>query len=67
MLLIIGLFDLLGMVQTAVSDPAWLSQGASATGYFFVALFFWLFCFGLSRYSAYLERRTRAPLGHGTG
>ncbi len=58
LLLIIGLFDLLGMVQTAASDPAWLSQGTSATGYLFVALFFWVFCFGLSRYSAYLERKT---------
>lgn len=58
-LLIIGLFDLLGMVQTAASDPAWLSQGVSATGYLFVALFFWVCCFSLSRYSAYLERKTR--------
>ena len=55
-LLIIGLFDLLGMVQSAASDPAWLSPGVSATGYLFVALFFWLFCFSLSRYSAWLER-----------
>lgn len=56
-LLIIGLFDLLGMVQRAASDPAWLSLGTSATGYAFAAAFFWLFCFSLSRYSAYLERR----------
>ena len=57
-LLIIGLFDLLGMVQNAASDPAWLSPGVSATGYLFVALFFWLFCFSLSRYSAWLERKS---------
>ena len=57
-LLIIGLFDLLGMVQNAASDPAWLSQGASATGYLFAALFFWMFCFSLSRYSAYLEKKS---------
>ncbi len=56
-LLIIGLFDLLGMVQSAASDPAWLSPGVSATGYLFAALFFWLFCFSLSRYSAWLERK----------
>jgi general L-amino acid transport system permease protein len=58
-LLIIGLFDLLGMVQNAASDPTWLSQGVSATGYVFAALFFWVFCFCLSRYSAALERRAR--------
>ena len=57
-LLIIGLFDLLGMVQNAASDPTWLSPGVSATGYLFVALFFWLFCFSLSRYSASLERKS---------
>ncbi len=61
MLSIIGLFDLLGMVQNAVSDPAWLGPGVSATGYLFVALFFWVFCFSLSRYSAYLERKISVP------
>lgn len=57
-LLVVGLFDLLGMVQTAASDPRWLSPGVSATGYVFTGLFFWIFCFGLSRYSAHLERHT---------
>jgi general L-amino acid transport system permease protein len=56
-LLIIGLFDLLGMVQTASSDPQWLSVGTTATGYVFAGLFFWIFCFSISRYAAYLERR----------
>jgi general L-amino acid transport system permease protein len=57
-LLVIGLFDLLGMVQTAASDPQWLSVGASATGYVFAAVFFWVFCFSFSRYSTWLERRS---------
>ena len=61
-LLVIGLFDLLGMVQTASSDPQWLSVGTSATGYVFAALFFWIFCFSFSRYTAYLERRTGTGL-----
>ena len=56
LLLIIGLFDFLGMVQSAIADPNWQSQGVSATAYLFVALFFWIICFGLSRYSAHLER-----------
>jgi general L-amino acid transport system permease protein len=60
-LLIIGLFDLLGMVQNASSDPDWLSSGVSATGYLFVAGFFWACCFSLSRYSAYLERKASIP------
>lgn len=61
-LLVIGLFDLLGMVQTAASDPRWLSVGTSATGYVFAAMFFWIFCFSFSRYTAYLERRTGAGI-----
>lgn len=63
-LLIIGLYDLLGMVQTAAADPAWRSPGVSATGYLFAGLFYWALCFGLSRYGAMLERRAarfRAP------
>ena len=64
-LLIIGLFDLLGMVQTAASDPQWLSPGVSATGYVFAAGFYWMFCFGLSRYGAWLEQRTSGYRGRG--
>jgi general L-amino acid transport system permease protein len=66
-LLVVGLFDLLGMVQNAASDPQWLSPGVSATGYAFVALFFWIFCFGLSRYSARLERQATRFRGVQTG
>jgi len=61
-LLIIGLYDLLGMVQNASSDTDWLSSGVSATGYVFTAIFFWACCFGLSRYSARLERKANISL-----
>ena len=55
LVLIIGLFDLLGIVQQAFADPDWL--GYSVEGYLFAALVFWAFCFGMSRYSQALERR----------
>jgi general L-amino acid transport system permease protein len=55
LVLIIGLFDLLGMVQAALTDSAWL--GFALEGYVFAALGFWIFCFGMSRYSLRLERR----------
>ena len=60
LLVIIGLFDLLGMVQAISGDPAWHLSSARATGYLFVGLIYWAFCFGMSRYSAWLEVRTRA-------
>lgn len=61
LLVIIGLFDLLGMVQAVSGDPEWHSSSARATGYLFVALIYWTFCFGMSRYSAFLEHNNRSP------
>lgn len=59
LLVIIGLFDLLGMVQAISGDPEWRLSAVRATGYLFVALIYWGFCFGMSRYSSFLERRNR--------
>jgi general L-amino acid transport system permease protein len=58
LVLIIGLFDLLGMVQTALTDAAWL--GFALEGYVFAGFGFWIFCFAMSRYSMRLERRLSA-------
>jgi len=55
LVLIIGLFDLLGMVQLAATNPNWL--GFATEGYVFAGLGFWVFCFGMSRYSQYIERK----------
>jgi general L-amino acid transport system permease protein len=55
LVLVVGMFDLLGIVQTASTDAEWL--GLSLEGYAFAGSLFWLFCFGMSRYSARLERR----------
>jgi general L-amino acid transport system permease protein len=56
--LIIGLFDLLGIVQQSVSaDVKWFSAQTATTGYFFAGVIFWIFCFSMSRYSAFLEKR----------
>lgn len=53
--IIIGLFDLFSSVQQATVDPARL--GMSTEGYVFAALIYWIFCFSMSRYSQYLEKR----------
>jgi len=57
LVLIIGIFDLLGIVQFNFTDSNWASPNTPATGYVFAAAVFWLFCFGMSRYSIYTERR----------
>lgn len=52
---IVGLNDLLTMVQLAFTDAKWI--GLSKEGYAFCAVIFFIFCFSMSRYSMYLERK----------
>ena len=52
---IIGLFDLLGAVEQALKDPAWL--GFATEGYVFSAAVFFCCCFGMSVYGRSMERR----------
>lgn len=54
---IIGMFDLLGVVRQNFSDPSWASPQTPATGLVFAAFVFWIFCFSMSRYSLFMERR----------
>lgn len=60
LVLIIGLFDLLGVVQKNMSDSKWYAPTTVMTGYLFAGMMFWIFCFGMSRYSASVERRLGA-------
>jgi general L-amino acid transport system permease protein len=52
---IIGLFDLLGAVEQALKDPAWL--GFATEGYAFSAVVFFVCCFAMSAYGRSMERR----------
>jgi len=52
---VVGLFDFLGTVQSASSNPDWL--GFLNTGYAFAALIYWIFCFSMSQYSQHIERK----------
>lgn len=55
LVLIIGLFDFLGIVQAATTDPKWL--GFAVEGYVFCAFVYWVFCFSMSQYSQSIERK----------
>jgi general L-amino acid transport system permease protein len=59
LVLIIGLFDLLGIIQLNFTDANWATPNTPATGYIFAGVVFWIFCFGMSRYSLFVERRLR--------
>jgi general L-amino acid transport system permease protein len=53
LVIIIGLLDMLGMGRASLADAKW--AGLSSEVYFSIAVFFFLFCFAMSRYSLYLE------------
>jgi len=60
LVLIIGLFDVLGIVQLNLTDAKWFANSTAMTGYVFAGFVFWIFCFGMSRYSQMIERRLAA-------
>ena len=55
LVLIIGMLDPLGIGRAALSDASW--SGLAREVYLFIAIFFFLCCFGMSRYSLYLEKK----------
>lgn len=54
LVIIIGLYDLLGTAKAALSDPSW--RGFYREAYLFIGVIYWCFCYSMSRYSRWLER-----------
>jgi general L-amino acid transport system permease protein len=54
LVIIIGIFDFLNTHKAALTDPAWL--GFHIEAYVFAASVYFVACFGMSRYSMWLER-----------
>ncbi len=55
LVLIIGMLDPLGIGRASLADAVW--AGLSREVYLFIAMFFFVCCFSMSRYSLYLERK----------
>lgn len=55
LVIIIGLFDPLGVGRASLADTKW--QGLSTEVYVFVAIFFFISCIAMARYSLYLEKK----------
>jgi amine acid ABC transporter, permease protein, 3-TM region, His/Glu/Gln/Arg/opine family len=53
---IISMYDLLGIVKASFGDSGWITPVTPLTGLIFAGFVFWIFCFGMSRYSAFIER-----------
>ncbi|HWA18941.1 MAG TPA: ABC transporter permease subunit, partial [Devosia sp.] len=54
---IVGIFDLLNTIQNTTNGQDWKSATTAQTGYITAAAIFWIFCFAMSRYARYWERR----------
>ena len=54
---IVGVNDFLEALDHAMKDPAWSGPTIFSTGYAFAGLFYFVFCYAMSRYSAAMERR----------
>jgi general L-amino acid transport system permease protein len=54
---VIGLLDPVGLLSPIRADSSW--NGILWELYLFVAVFFWIFCFSMSRYSMYLEGKLK--------
>ncbi len=57
---IVALFDLLGSLRASFSDPNWATPTTLFTGFAFTGLIYFAFCFGMSRYSLFVENRLNA-------
>jgi general L-amino acid transport system permease protein len=57
---IVALFDLLGSLRASFSDPVWSTPTTLFTGFAFTGMIYFVFCFGMSRYSLFVENRLNA-------
>jgi len=53
LILVVGLLELVGMIDMAKTNPDWL--GFATEGYVFAGVVFWIICYSMSRYSQRLE------------
>jgi general L-amino acid transport system permease protein len=59
---IVGIFDFLRTIEAARIDPKWAAPVTSPTGYAFAAIFYFVFCYGMSLYAQNME--VRLAKGH---
>jgi general L-amino acid transport system permease protein len=56
LVMIIGMFDLLGIINQSFADATWATPVTPVTGLILAGFIYWIFCFGMSRYSGFMER-----------
>ena len=53
----VSIFDFLGQMRAAFADPNWSTPVTLYTGFAFCGIVYFVFCFSMSRYSLFVERR----------
>src|SRR2546423_12802779 len=64
LVLIVAIFDLLGQLRAAFSDPNWATPTTLFTGFAFAGIIYFLLSFGMSRYALSMERRLSTEHRH---
>jgi general L-amino acid transport system permease protein len=64
LVMIVAIFDFLGQLRAAFADPNWSTPVTLFTGFAFAGIVYFVFCFGMSRYSLFLERRLNTQHRH---
>lgn len=54
---VVGIFDLLRTIEAARADAKWATPTTSIAGYAFAAVFYFICCYGMSRYARNVEAR----------
>jgi general L-amino acid transport system permease protein len=54
---VVGIFDFLRALEAARADPRWAGPTIPVTGYVFAAIFYFVCCYGMSRYARRMEAR----------
>jgi len=54
---VVGIFDFLRTIEAARADPQWAAPNTGLTGYVFAAIFYFVCCYGMSRYARSVETR----------
>jgi general L-amino acid transport system permease protein len=60
LVLIVAIFDLLGQLRAAFSDPNWATPVTLFTGFAFAGMIYFVVSFAMSRYALYTEQRLNA-------
>jgi general L-amino acid transport system permease protein len=60
LVLIVAIFDLLGQLRAAFSDPNWATPVTLFTGFAFAGIIYFVVSFAMSRYAMFTEQRLNA-------